>query len=93
MSVFKQCDWKEFYGDMMEPVPLNAPEPCGCDVDLHMFVDSDHAGDKLTRRSRTGFIIYLSSSPIVWYSKKQATIETSVFGTKFVATKQGMEAL
>jgi hypothetical protein len=93
MSVFKQCDWKEFYGDVMEPVPLNAPEPRGCDIDLRMFVDSDHAGDKLTRRSRTGFIIYLNSSPIVWYSKKQATIETSVFGAEFVAMKQGMEAL
>ena len=40
---------------MEEPVPLNAPEPCGCDGDLHMFVDSDHAGNKLTRRSHTGF--------------------------------------
>ena len=93
MSVFKQCDSKEFYGDVREPVPLNAPEPCGCDVDLRMFVDSDHAGDKLTHCSRTGFIIYLNSSPIVWYLKKQATIETSVFGTKFMAMKQGVEAL
>jgi hypothetical protein len=32
-------------------------------------------------------------APIVWHSKKQATIETSVFGTEFVAMKQGMEAL
>ena len=30
---------------------------------------------------------------IVWYSKHQATIETSVFGAEFVAMKQGMEAL
>jgi hypothetical protein len=32
-------------------------------------------------------------APIVWHSKKQATIKTSVFGTEFVAMKQGMEAL
>jgi hypothetical protein len=43
-----------------------------------MFVDFDHAGDKRTRRSRTGFIIFLNMAPIVWFSKKQATIETSV---------------
>jgi hypothetical protein len=30
---------------------------------------------------------------VTWYSKKQATIETSVFGAKFVALKQGMETL
>ena len=28
-----------------------------------------------------------------WLSKNQATIETSVFGAKFVAMKQGMEAV
>ncbi|KAI2502389.1 Reverse transcriptase (RNA-dependent DNA polymerase) [Fragilaria crotonensis] len=32
-------------------------------------------------------------SPVIWYSKKQATIETSVFGAEFVAMKHGMEAL
>ena len=78
---------------MEEPVPLIAPKPHGCDVDLCMFVDSDHAGDKLTCRSCTGVIIYLNSLPIVWYSKKQVTIERSVFGAEFMAMKQGMETL
>jgi hypothetical protein len=32
-------------------------------------------------------------APIMWFSKKQDNIETSVFGTEFVAMKQGMEAL
>ena len=32
-------------------------------------------------------------APIVWYSKKQLTIETSVFGAEFVAMKVGMETL
>ena len=32
-------------------------------------------------------------APIVWHSKKQSTIETSMFGAEFVAMKQGMEAL
>ena len=94
MSVFKECDWKAFYGDVKEAIPPNAPPPRGKDVDLRMFVDSDHAGDKRTRRSRTGFLIYLNMSPITcWFSKKQATIETSVFGAEFVAMKQGMETL
>ena len=90
---FKECDWKNFYGDVKEAVPLNAPEPRGKEVDLRLFVDSDHAGDRLTRRSRTGFIIYLNMAPIVWCSKKQSTIETSVFGAEFVAMKNGMETL
>ena len=92
-SVFKDCDWKAFYGDVIEAIPPNAPPSRGKDVDIRMFVDSDHAGDQRTRRSRTGFLIYLNMSPVIWYSKKQATIETSVFGAEFVAMKHGMEAL
>ncbi len=49
------------------------------------MVDSDHAGDKQTRRSHTGFFIYCNMALIIWLSKRQLTIETSVFGAKFVA--------
>ena len=93
MSDFKECDWKQFYGDVTEAIPPNAPEPRGKDVDLRMFVDSDHAGDRLTRCSRTGFMIFMNTALIDALSKKQATIETSVFGAKFVALKHGMERL
>ena len=58
-----------------------------------MFVESDHATDETTRRSRTGYFIYMNLALVNWLSKKQATIETSVFGAKFVAMKQGMEAV
>jgi hypothetical protein len=84
--------WKDFYGDVKEPIPPNAPKSRGRDVILRLFVDSDHAGEELTRRSRTGFILYLNMAPILWYSKKQGTVETSVFGAEFVAMKQALEA-
>jgi hypothetical protein len=90
---FKQCDWKEFYGDAVEGIPLDAPEPLGKDVDIRMMVDSDHAGDKLTRRSRTGFLIFVNSAIVEWLSKRQPTVESSVFGAEFVAMKHGMERL
>ncbi len=93
MSSFKECDWRQYYGNVKEAIPPNAPEPRGKEVDLRLFVDSDHAGDQRTRRSRTGFVIYMNMSPITWFSKKQSTIETSVFGAEFVAMKQGMETL
>jgi hypothetical protein len=93
MEAFKECDWRAFYGNVKEALPPNAPTPRGKDVDLRLFVDSDHAGDKRTRRSRTDFLIYLNSAPITWFSKKQSTIDTSVFGAELVAIKQGMETL
>jgi len=88
---FPEHDWQEFYGDVKEALPPDMPMPRGREVDLRIFVDSDHAGDAKTRRSRTCFYIYLNMAPIVWYSKKQATIETSVFGAEFVAMKVAME--
>ena len=53
--------------------------------------DSDHAGDTVTRRSRTGVLIFVNSAPILWYSKKQNSIETSTFGSEFSALKTAVE--
>jgi hypothetical protein len=72
-----ECDsGKPFYGDVKEPIPGNAPEPRGKPVVLRVFLDSDHAGDKITRHSRTGYIIYMNGAPVDWFSKKQNTIES-----------------
>ena len=90
---FDRQDWVHFYGDVKEAIPMNAPEPRGKDADLRLMVDSDHAGDKVRRRSRTGFYIFLNSALIAWVSRRQPTIETSVFGAEFVAMKHGVETL
>ncbi len=78
---------------MEEAIPSDMPPPLGKDVDLCMMVDSDHAAEKRTQRSRTGFIIFCKLAPIIWLSKQQGTIETSVFGAEFVAMKHGIEML
>ncbi len=74
-------------------IPSNAPEPCGKNIDLLLYVDSDHAGEKRTCRSRMGFFVFMNTALVQWFSKQQATIETSVFGAEFVAMKIGMESL
>ena len=86
-------NWTSMYGNVMEAIPPDAPTLHGKEVDLGLYVNSDHAGDKYTRRSQTGFFIFLNSTLIMWKSKKQPTIETSVSGAKFVAMKHGMETL
>ena len=76
-----------------EPLPPNAPEPRGCGFTIRAKVDADHASDSVTRRSRTGFIVFLQSSPIYWHSRKQTSVESSSFGSEFVAMKQCCEYL
>ncbi|CAN6580831.1 unnamed protein product [Malus baccata var. baccata] len=47
------------------------------DLCLHAFSDADWAGDPNDRRSTTGLVVYLGSSPISWSSKKQNTVSKS----------------
>jgi hypothetical protein len=73
--------------------PPNAPEPRGNPVNMYGFCDSDHAGDRVTRRSHTGIILFLNRAPITWFSKKQNTVETSTFGAEFVALRIAVELI
>ena len=54
-------------------------------------VDADHASDTVSRRSRTGFLVWLNSALVHWYSKKQGSVESSSHGSEFVALKQCCE--
>ena len=60
-------------------------------VSTHCFVDSDHAGDTVMRRLQTGILIFVNRAPILWYSKRQNTVETSTFGSEFIAMKTAVE--
>ena len=76
-----------------EEVPDNMPEPRGMGFVMRAKVDADHASDSVTRRSRTGFLVYLNCAPIHWWSKKQTSVESSSFGSEFIAMKQCCEYL
>jgi hypothetical protein len=71
MKLFEQQDWSYLlYGHkgLAEELPNNMPKPCGPSMTMQVFVDADHAGDSLTRCSRTGFIVFLNGTPIYWSS-------------------------
>lgn len=91
--LFERKDWTatEFGLTLSEELPSNMPEGRGQGFTMRAFVDADHAGDSITRRSRTGFLVYLNSAPIYWLSKKQTSVETSSFGSEFIAMKQCTE--
>ena len=92
-SDFPKQDWGKFYKIDKEAVPSNIPTSLGMEMVIRGYVDADHAGDKVTRRSRTGFIIFVNCAPVHWVSKKQAGVETSTFGSEFLAMKHCCEYL
>lgn len=93
LDAFEKKDWSSYYGNGKELLPPNAPKALGREFIIRAQVDASHAGCKLTRRSRTGFIVLLNNAPVHWYSKKQGSCEISTFGSEFVAMKNCVEYL
>jgi hypothetical protein len=90
-TIFRQCDWTSQYPGAQEAIPPNMPEPRGRSVTTTCYVDADHAGCLATRRSHTGIIIYVNNAPIIWFSKRQNTVESSTFGSEFIALRQAID--
>jgi len=84
-TAFQPHESIDFCKDAKESIPLNAPESTGNAVQLNCFVDADHAGNHITHRSHTGVLLFVNQAPILWYSKSQNTVETSTFGSEFIA--------
>jgi hypothetical protein len=77
---------------------LNGEPQCviefsGTELDLHAFSDADWAGDIITRRSTTGYIIFAAGGPISWQSKLQTTVATSSMESEYMAMYAGMQEL
>ena len=89
----RKDEFRDIYRDAEEQLPDRMPEPLGRAVSTTAFVDASHAQDKKTRRSHTGYVIFVNRAPILWYSKRQTTVETSTFSSEFIALKTCTEAI
>ena len=61
---FEKRDCKNFYGNLMEEIPSNAPLALNQEFIARAYVGADFAGEHLKQRSRTGFVIMLNSATI-----------------------------
>ena len=91
LSQFERRDWTASkFGHVVgkEETMKDMPEPRGVGFVIRAKIDADHASDTKTRRSRTGFLVYINSAPVFWWSKKQTSVESSSFGSEFILMKQ-----
>jgi hypothetical protein len=88
-------NWVEFYPDASEEIPKDLPPEKGPRVRMTVYVDADadHAHDLVTRRSITGILVMLNSTPIRWISKRQKTVKTSTYGSELVASRVATELI
>ena len=56
---FEDKDWTaaEFCSHTEEELPVNIPIPRGFGFFMRAYIDSDHAGDSITCRYRTEFLV------------------------------------
>ena len=87
---YQRRDWtlSEFGHLQGKPTfPPNAPAPRGLGFIIREKVHADHGADTVTRRSRTGFLVYINSALVYFMSKKQTIVETSSFASEFTAMR------
>jgi hypothetical protein len=71
------------------------------DLTLDLFVDADFAGlwnaekpdDPTAVKSRTGYIITIGGTPVIWSSKLQTEIALSTCEAEYIALSTAMRAL
>ena len=77
-------DWTYFvYGDVDEILPYDMPELLGKAVVTTTTMDASLNHCLATGKSLTGCLHFDRETPVDWYSKKQATVETATYGSEF----------
>jgi hypothetical protein len=74
-------------------VPTDTPPLLGKFVQLTHYVDANLMHDIVSGKSVTGILHLVNKTPIDWYSKKQATVETATYGSEFVAARTCVEQI
>jgi hypothetical protein len=89
-----EYDWSSsVYGDVKEIIPMDIPEPKGKYVTLSHYFDANLYHDMVTGRSVTAILHFLNQTPMDWYSKKQATVETATFGSEFITARTTIDQI
>ena len=75
----------------MEELDEDFHEARGPERQSSIFFDSDHDHGVWTRRSCTGLIVYVGRTPVVWFAKRQTSIQSLTYGEEFMAGRTAYE--
>ena len=63
------------------------------DIGLQVFVDSDWAGDRVDRKSISGFVVMFEGGAVSWGSKKQTSVALSTVEAEFIAASTAVKEI
>ena len=81
------------YPDAVEELSINQPVimPKSRTLDVVVYADSNYGHDNVTKRSMTGIVAMVGSTPVMAKSKRQTAVETSTFSAEFSAARTAVE--
>jgi len=86
-----KVDFAMDYPDASEEIDPKFPKAYGDPLTTTIMVDADHAHDLVTRRSLTGLLAFIGSTPVLWLSKRQGAIAASTYAAEFYALRVATE--
>ena len=90
----KEYDWtRSVYGRVREQKAPNAPVPRGKLVMSTTYKDANLYHDLATGRAVTGVMHFVNQTPIAWFTKKQASVETATYGSEFAAARTAIQQI
>ena len=81
------------YGEVREEVAHDVPTPKGKRVVLSTYKDANLYHDMVSGKSVSGVLHFINKTPIEWFSKKQATVETATYGSEFASAKTAVQQI
>ena len=83
--------WKDFYPYGVEASMRKKLEPLGEPLTVRVYVDVKHAGSLENNMYHSGTLIYVNTTLIKFYGKRKNIVESSGFGSEFVALRIATE--
>jgi hypothetical protein len=80
---------RDQYPEAHEEIVTDAPSPLVEEMEITVFVDSDHAHDQATRKSITGIVIFVGRTPVFYFRRRQG----ATYGAEFCMMKTAVEEL
>ena len=90
----QEYEWtRSVYGNVKEEITKDIPKPLGKRVITTTFLDVSLLHDIVTGKSVTAVLHFVNTAPTDWFLKRQATVETEIYGSEFVAAKTATEQI
>ncbi|OUM61513.1 hypothetical protein PIROE2DRAFT_12466 [Piromyces sp. E2] len=77
IKIFRYLKGTKYYG-----IKINK------NINIRVFVDADLGGDTESMRSTTGFVIFMGSAPVTWYSKLQHCVALSTAESEYYSLNE-----